>query len=225
LAVTLLAGCVTLATALPEPEGQWAEFPIERKRTALIFGETFTLGDYELVYRGNTGSKEESLMSESSLNTRNYEFRRRGVFLNRVALKEFKRSVTGVGGFIITYETQKTIRLSLDGRSSAEYAVSEAPGEAYIIFRDQELGDVAFTFYKSRNRNDPETPYTYTTGFTVTAAAGDYGLLAFYPPALWVKRPPEAPLPPPPRPGQDSPLHPGGLRELLLPGPVGACRG
>jgi hypothetical protein len=207
-ALGVLSGCATLATQLPNESG-WTERRIEKRPVRGIFGEQFVLGDYSLVYRGSETKTEVGWISEAATDIRNYAFYRGGTLLNRAALATFERTTSFGGaskgqiltfdvpllnGVSITSDIKKTIRIQMDEHTAMDFVISTARGEPYVTFKDPALGDVSFSRYESRNKNTPTSEYTYFTGFTCSVGGRDYGILAFYPSALFVESGVEADL-------------------------------
>jgi hypothetical protein len=49
------------------------------------------------------------------------------------------------------------------------------------------MGEIKFDYYKSRNKNTPQYEYESLTGFEISVGNEEYGILAFYSPALYLK--------------------------------------
>ncbi|GAB6393468.1 MAG: hypothetical protein MdMp014T_2841 [Treponematales bacterium] len=202
-----LAGCATLATALPEGYAETGT-PIVAEN-GFFTPEQFTFGDYALVYQCGREKVEPGWFSAGVTETRHYLFYDHGKLAGEVILAEFSRQ-TNFGGnarnhnhavifntpgaLTVGFGIRKEIRIALAGEEAQTVPVNLDKTGTYAAFPDRALGEVAFTRYESPNKNLPDARYTFFTGFTVSVHGADYGILAFYPPAFFA-RPSVSPLP------------------------------
>jgi hypothetical protein len=174
-----LFGCTTLETHIENSEYNYKMIPIER-RWVFIFGEEFVMENYRLVYNGNNSSQGNNFEET----TRKYTFYKGiaplyGVEISKAEKKNILFSI------IDLVEIKQCIRILYDSGIKIEYPINNE--SSYITFQDESIKALDITYYQSRNKNDLEHDWTYTTGFNVTLNGEEYGIISFYPSALYLK--------------------------------------
>jgi hypothetical protein len=174
-----LFGCTTLETYIENGENNYKMTAIERKNV-FIFGEEFRMGNYRLAYNGNSSSKGNNFKET----TRKYTFYKGaaplyGVEIVKVEEQDILSAIIG----LVTIK--RSIRIIYDNGIKTEYPIGNEL--SYIAFQDENIKALSITYYQSKNKNDLEHDWTYTTGFNVALNGKEYGVISFYPSALYLK--------------------------------------
>ncbi|MDR1248012.1 MAG: hypothetical protein LBK63_01800 [Treponema sp.] len=174
-----LFGCTTLETYIENGEDTYRMIPIEKKGR-FIFGEEFVMENYRLVYNGNTSSQGNNYEET----TRKYTFYKGAVPLYGVEItkSEEKGVLSAIIGLV---GIKRCIKIVYATGIKIEYPINNE--SSYITFQDESITALDITYYQSRNKNDLEHDWTYTTGFNATLNGEAYGIISFYPGALYLK--------------------------------------
>jgi hypothetical protein len=188
LIVLVLSGCVTVETYVENAAHNYTIVPITRKPTLLIFGEQFIIGDYRLVNKGITDQgKITSLLGEETTTSRKYVFYKNNDRLYDVEIIKWERGVQLGESATLYTGLKRYIQIVDRNRVKKEYDITSEQQSPYITFQDDTTGTVTITNYQSRNKNAPEYDWNYDTGFSIQVNGNEYGILAFYPPSLYVR--------------------------------------
>jgi hypothetical protein len=188
LTLFLFSGCTTLETYIPNETRYSNVIPIEKKQTFLFFGEKLSLNEYSLRYKGSSpGLFSYSIFSTYNKNItgRRYVFYKNEIQQCTVDLISSDRELK-IGDLTITYDMEVAIVIS-NNYSREEFRVNLNEEEPYVLFNDRNLGEIRFDYYKSRNKNTPQYDYESLTGLEISVNNQEYGILAFYSPALYLK--------------------------------------
>jgi hypothetical protein len=174
-----LFGCTTLETYIENSEYNYKTIPIEKKRS-FIFGEEFVIGNYRLVYNEDNSSQGNNYKET----TRKYTFCKGifplyGVEISKMEEKNILSSLIGLVGI------KRYIKVIYDNGIKIEYPIDNE--SSYVTFQDEDIKALDITYYQSKNKNDLEHDWTYTTGFNVTLNGEEYGIISFYPGSLYLK--------------------------------------
>jgi len=189
----LFCGCVTLETYIRNEETYSRNIPIGNKPTFLIFGENLILNDYSLRFKRNTpGNVSYTILSTYSRNIsgRRYDFYKKGQKLYTVDIITSNRELYIGSVLDVDVSVKYDINMSIiihNNYSKEEFKVNFNEQQPYVIFYDSNMGEIKFDYYKSRNKNSPQLEYEVLTGFRISANNEEYGILAFYPPSLYIK--------------------------------------
>jgi hypothetical protein len=189
----VLSGCTTLGTYIENAEYDYTNVPVTFKPTLLIFGEQFIIGDYSLVYKGNTDhGAVRTLLGDETTTGRKYVFYKNNVRLYDVEIVKQERAIQLSESATLYTGLKRYIRIVDRNRVRKEYAITSEQQLPYITFQDDAAeddatGTVTFTNYQSRNKNDLDYDWNYNTGFNIQVNGEEYGILAFYPVSLYIR--------------------------------------
>ena len=192
-AVLLLSGCVTHETYIKSEELYAQKLPVENKPTFLIFGEKLVLNDYSLRYKRNTpGDVSYSILIYSrNISGRRYDFYKNGSKLYTVDIiaSDKQLDVGNVIGFDVSvqYNIEMTIVIHNNDSYKEEFKINFDEQKPYVLFNDRNMGEIAFDYYKARNKNTPQSTYELFDGFKISANNEEYGIHAFHPSLLYLK--------------------------------------
>jgi hypothetical protein len=190
----LFSGCVTNETYIRNVETYSQKIPIENKPTFLIFGENLTLNDYSLRFRRNTpGSGSYTIPSVYSRNKsgRRYDFCKNGKKLYTVDIITSDKELN-IGTLFETVDVSVKYDINMaivinNNYSKEEFKVNYDEKKPYVLFYDNNMGEIKFDYYKARNKNTPKFDIKFLTGFSISDDNEEYGILAFYPASLYLK--------------------------------------
>jgi hypothetical protein len=162
--------------------------PIEKKSTFLIFGEQFVLGDYSLVYKENTEYSTFAFLGDRKTSGRKYVFYRNKTPLYKVDILKRELTIRISNSAHISRLERLYIKMTDNKGAIKEYDINLDKELPYITYNDDVMGNVHFNYYRSRNKNELEYDWEFFTGFDIRTGDAEYGILALYPPALYLKR-------------------------------------
>jgi hypothetical protein len=193
LVFLLLSGCITPGAFIRNEETYSQNIPIKTKPTFLIFGENLLLNEYSLRYKRNTPDNVSyTILSTYKRNKsgRRYDFYKKGQKLYTVdIIKSDKESdignVLGVD-VSVKYNIEMAIIIH-NNYSKEEFKINLDERRPYVLFKDSNIGEINFDYYKSSNKNNPKDNYEIFAGFKINVNNEEYGLLAIHYPSLYLK--------------------------------------
>jgi hypothetical protein len=57
----------------------------------------------------------------------------------------------------------------------------------YVLFKDSNIGEIKFDYYKSSNKNNPKDNWEIFAGFKINVNNEEYGILSIYHPSMYIK--------------------------------------
>jgi hypothetical protein len=185
IVLLLLAGCTTLETYVNPDAYDPRIAPIDQKTTFFIFGEQFIMGEYSLVYKDNTQRSTVGFFTDRDTTVRRYVFYKNKTPLYKVEIIKQERKIQFTDHSSIFWVERMYINIVDNNGVGKEYAINQ--DKPYITYNDDVLGTIQFDYYRSRNKNDIEYNWEYVTGFEIRVNDEAYGVLAFYPPSVYLK--------------------------------------
>jgi len=199
-AAVSLAGCVTLETYVEGDGTAYTALPITaksvfaRRGLSMSNGDSLSIGGCSLDYAG----KEAAAWSVGGVGpetlVRYYTFHGPDDAAGRPVEIRRERIVAEGSSSTMMVETTWAVVITGSAGERTEYPLRHVTGAAlgpsgdnddlFVTFRGA-AGVVEFRRYESRNKNAPDSPYVYLTGFRALVNGEELGILAFYPPAFY----------------------------------------
>ncbi|MDR0557122.1 MAG: hypothetical protein LBG43_04535 [Treponema sp.] len=179
LASIFLSGCTTLETYIENVGNEYTAVPLIRKHP-LIFGETFTIENYSLDYKGNESSASGFFVTKKTT-IRKYNFLKDKTILCRIEIVKRENKIGSDSGGAIIFDEERYIRIIENDRSKKEYAIN-MDEKSYLTYHDDIVGSInIINYYQLKNKDALERAWLYNTGFNISINDMEYGILAFYP--------------------------------------------
>jgi len=194
-ALLFLSGCITPGAFIRNEESYSQNIPIKTKPTFLIFGEELLLNEYSLRYKGNIPNGTSYTIGTAgtaaiaygrNILGRRYNLYKNGLQLYTVDITASDRKLH-IGDITVTFDIEMAIIIHNNDTIKEVYKVNFDKKTPYVQFKDSNLGEINFDFYKSTNKNNPKEVYEIFAGFQINANNEEYGIISIYYPALYKK--------------------------------------
>ncbi|WP_461258001.1 hypothetical protein [Treponema sp. R80B11-R83G3] len=185
----IFISCVSVETFIKEYNYSQI-IPIERKTTLLIFDEKLILNEYSLRYRGDI--KDVSpypylfFLGTKETTGRRYLFYKDNVPLYIVDILTMERHSQLNENFQFVFDPECNIYITDNTGTRRDFKINpkiQSVQLPYVIFHDNDIGEINFSYYRSQNKNNLEVKYESLTGCEISINYRQFGILAFYPPA------------------------------------------
>jgi hypothetical protein len=186
ITILCLFGCTTLETYIENSE-YYNILPIEHKKI-FFFDEEFRLENYKLVYRGDDSRVENNFFYDEETETKKCIFYNNNIQICRVEIIKLERKVNFSQNLTLYTGTKGYIRTIYNDGTEIKYPINQDQKMPYITFENDIKETVAINYYHSKNRKNPDQDWTYHTGFDISVSNEGYGIIAFYPKSLYLKK-------------------------------------